>query len=334
MPAKITLNEVQLTYLFRDRNCTLDVIGEQMNCSRYTVAKAIKEYGLKRKYEDEEWLRATHHTHKKTIGDMAEMACCARDTIRVNMRKYNIETLDEVRYSGVRKYRVNYNYFDNINNAERAYWLGFILADGSIIRETTGVLRLSIHLAHKDRDHLVKFREAILSDAPIEDGHTFLNGKSHAYSKIRINSNDFCLSLMERGIEPHKSTREKVPTGIPEEFEKDFIRGYFDGDGCFSYWFDSKRQQFVRNFNVIGSQEIVDWIRDRISSKFKANGKVKPMGKIFRFDVNSEETEKVMNWLYEDADTYLLRKYDKYNEWLSLKHREDIVRPLVEKLES
>lgn len=37
------------------------------------------------------------------------------------MKKYNLSTLD---------YKLNYNKFDKIDTEEKAYWLGFLFADG------------------------------------------------------------------------------------------------------------------------------------------------------------------------------------------------------------
>ena len=326
MPAKKELDELMLRMMFCERNMILSDIGEYFKCDRRTIAKAIKERGLIRNYENPEWLRRKHHDEKRTIGQMAYEATCARNTIRVNMRKNKIDTLDEVRYSGVTKYTVDKNYFDTINTAEKAYWLGFIVADGGVLPEGNN-LRLAIMLAHRDKNHLEKFKEAISSDAPIDVGVTKLNGQSYPYAKVRINSTDFCVSLMEHNVLPNKSTNEKVPTGLPEKFYKDFIRGFFDGDGSFSYWYDKQRKQFVRAFNVVGSHEIVSWIHTILSSMFKIRATVRQDGRIYRIDINSEETEKIMDWLYEGADVYLQRKHDKYEEWLSL--REDIVRPHV-----
>ena len=51
---------------------------------------------------------------------------------------------------------INYNrhIFDNINNEEKAYWLGFIVADGYLNSDKH---MLRIKLGNKDKQHLIKF---------------------------------------------------------------------------------------------------------------------------------------------------------------------------------
>lgn len=48
-----------------------------------------------------------------------------------------------------RKYKFDENFFENIDTEEKAYWLGFIYADGAVFKRT-----LSIRLSTKDIHHL------------------------------------------------------------------------------------------------------------------------------------------------------------------------------------
>lgn len=50
-------------------------------------------------------------------------------------------------------YKINENYFENIDNKNKAYWLGFIAADGNVYGN-----KLSIELNSKDEGHLKIFR--------------------------------------------------------------------------------------------------------------------------------------------------------------------------------
>jgi DNA-binding transcriptional regulator WhiA len=59
---------------------------------------------------------------------------------------------------GPKVYTVNEAVFDTITE-ESAYWLGFLMADGSINTGKTGNPRIALTLAERDREHLVKFRK-------------------------------------------------------------------------------------------------------------------------------------------------------------------------------
>lgn len=68
-----------------------------------------------------------------------------------------------------RRFFVDETYFDEIDSEEKAYWLGFIYADG-YIRERKSGKSLEIKLAVKDKKHLELFREHLKSTHKITEG--------------------------------------------------------------------------------------------------------------------------------------------------------------------
>lgn len=72
------------------------------------------------------------------------------------------------------KIKMDETFFSVIETEEKAYWLGFIAADGCIRKNKSGSYELSIHLAEKDIEHLAAFKSAIQSDHKIV---TRQNGK-------------------------------------------------------------------------------------------------------------------------------------------------------------
>ena len=62
-----------------------------------------------------------------------------------------------------RKYVIDHHFFDVINTEEKAYWLGFITADGCVVSKN----RLTINLAVADVAHLEKLNVSLSSDYPI-----------------------------------------------------------------------------------------------------------------------------------------------------------------------
>ena len=55
-----------------------------------------------------------------------------------------------------RKYYINHNYFEIINTEEKAYWLGFIYADG-YVQSNRNTKNIGITLSNIDYNHLIKF---------------------------------------------------------------------------------------------------------------------------------------------------------------------------------
>ncbi|MFB6211001.1 MAG: homing endonuclease associated repeat-containing protein [Halobacteriales archaeon] len=64
-------------------------------------------------------------------------------------------------------YSVNEDYFETIDTAEKAYWLGFLYGDGYTFDSDDGRVFFGLELGVKDRHHLVKFKETIESKHPI-----------------------------------------------------------------------------------------------------------------------------------------------------------------------
>jgi hypothetical protein len=60
--------------------------------------------------------------------------------------------------------RVNEHFFDLVDAEEKAYWLGFLAADGNVHKNGMGI---SLTLQERDKDHLNKFLKAIDSKAKI-----------------------------------------------------------------------------------------------------------------------------------------------------------------------
>jgi len=116
-----------------------------------------------------------------------------------------------------RKYRINEDFF-NVINEENAYWLGFIWAT---VRSNK-YNKVSL-LSRKEL--LVRFNEALGSNYPIKNS---IDNKS----MIRITSLRILSRLAELGI--NDVVYMEFPD-IPVDYQKDFIRGYYDSDWGYHY---------------------------------------------------------------------------------------------------
>jgi DNA-binding transcriptional regulator WhiA len=77
--------------------------------------------------------------------------CCTRE-----LKKRGIGIRGSTRYT------IDETIFDDINTSEKAYWLGFIVADGYVSDSV-----LSLALSNKDEEHLKKFLLFCGSNSPI-----------------------------------------------------------------------------------------------------------------------------------------------------------------------
>lgn len=204
-----------------------------------------------------------------------------------------------------KKYNYNETYFKIINTEHKAYWLGFLYADGSIT-ELRKTLRLEISLSSIDKSHLLKFIEDIDGDLNMIKDHTStLNGIEYAVSSLNVNCTNLCRDLISQGCTPRKSLTLKFPTTVPNHLLRHFIRGYFDGDGCV----DTNRKRI----NVLGTNEFLT----SLSSYFESLG-VTPTKLYKKKDNKAYSMEKygvnakiILNHIYNPSTIYLDRKFNK-----------------------
>jgi hypothetical protein len=221
-----------------------------------------------------------------------------------------------------RKYFGDYRKFQNIDIPEKAYWLGFIAADGcNYWREENASLVISI--GRKDRSHLEKFRLFMNTNADIKD---FINtsgfsNDNQEMCKIVLNSKDLSNDLTDKGIVPHKSLILKPPK-IDEQFFLPFILGYFDGDGSLF-----KTQQNIYGINFVGTKEMLEWINDilQITTHLEQKKGYEEKNNFYIRCGGTNKPYNILKQLYNSCDVHLDRKYNLFLELETVVHNRNIM---------
>lgn len=202
-----------------------------------------------------------------------------------------------------RKIIFNENYFGKIDSSEKAYWLGFMYADGCV--SMTHRDKVVINLAGKDEEHLIRWHEAIGSCLKVRRG--FSNGNKVVYSQHY--SSIMCQDLIKLGCMPKKSLKLKFPTNeqVPEKLVFHFIRGYFDGDGCASLHNKWQKRPQLR-LSLIGTKDFLTKLKEiiEIDNKLRLTGNNK---KVYCLQINgNKKSKKIADLMYKDATICLERK--------------------------
>ncbi len=222
------------------------------------------------------------------------------------------------------KYEINRKYFEKIDTEDKAYWLGFIYADGCI---TNGALQMA--LAKKDREHLQTLLDCMGSTHRIytdksQSGYECNHGPAHTYM-IGIKIKELVDNLKQCGITERKSLTTLFPNDgiIPRDLIRHFIRGYFDGDGSMCY--NVKRKSWA--FSMVGTKEFLEKIKNEIDELLQGNMSFYPekrcLGKnVFYIRVGgsghkNNRLNLLFDFLYEGASVFLSRKKDKFVEALN-----------------
>lgn len=188
------------------------------------------------------------------------------------------------------------DYFDRIDSFDKAYYLGWIMADGNV-SITNGQYSLKIHIAIKDKELIDNFLSTIQSTNKTK----VRNGKNTSYY-VSLTSRHMCESLMNYGIIPHKTGLEVFPKDITKEYYRDFIRGVFDGDGITDI--SKKRSGFVGSYNLVNSiLSILNYKEIRIFKTKSEN--------IFYFLGGKKFSKFLFQYMYEDRELYLTRKFER-----------------------
>lgn len=119
-------------------------------------------------------------------------------------------------------------YFKNIDNKNKAYWLGFLYADGYINK-----YRLSIDLKLTDKIILEKFCKD--TGANINKLKIRQHKKGYKSIQLRITSKEFVSNIINKGCFNNKSKNIRLPIFDTEEINLSFLMGYYDGDGFTTY---------------------------------------------------------------------------------------------------
>lgn len=211
--------------------------------------------------------------------------------------------------SAYRYLPLNEESFNSIT-PDSAYWIGFLLADGTINQENQSSPKIVLGLQEKDIQHLHKFRNFL------ESGHTIAkrntkagNGKYYTNCQFSIRSRKLVEALANYGVVPNKSLTANVRI---LENNRDFWRGIIDGDGSLHY-----SNKYPR-LKLTGSQELLQQFREYAwSLGFKQKLTPYPNGKVFYLTIACTDAVKLADVLYADSTTFLDRKYKIYQEWLS-----------------
>lgn len=219
----------------------------------------------------------------------------------------------------------NKNYFKIIDTPDKAYWLGFIYADGWIINNTNaGTYELGIELQRKDRRHLEKFSEAIGGNFKIVDKHQFKRIAGAYYtsetfsSVIRIYSKSIVKDLIRHGVVERKTASDMYPQ--VDQYFIDFLRGYIDGDGCL--YFDKIHGKDRMTVAITSSNEKgLTYICEKLKQEYNVNSRVyKLKDRKYRLIVyRAEDVDRILGLLYYSDDVVCLsRKLEKYKTYLGL----------------
>jgi len=241
-----------------------------------------------------------------SVVEIARRLGVHRNAIYTSLHLMGIEDIREFR----RSVKFNQYFFNQINTEEKAYWFGFLCADGCVYIKNP-IYRVQIHLGGVDIGHLRKWHKSIGSCQNVTKCGGMVNSAHH--------SQRMCNDLIAHGCVTRKSLVLKFPI-IRNDLMRHFIRGYFDGDGSI-YWHQNRGQsRGGMRLSIVGTRRFLGSLQSELNRSLGIKRKKlssRPDHHLtFQLVIGVyREARRVAGWMYNGASVFLDRKRLRYVEF-------------------
>lgn len=208
-------------------------------------------------------------------------------------------------------------YFQFIDSEVKAYWLGFIYADGFLTynkERRNYELGIEIHTDDKYILDLLNYELGNSHKITSRKRNISFNGYDYISncSRIRVYSKDICDDLIAHGIVPDKTNSNKHPLIQDDILFLHFLRGFLDGDGCI-YQKDNKLQAVhFTNANV----PFLEYVQKRLDSLNIKSTIYREKDKKYRLNISLIDSKMFLDLIYKNSSIKLERKYTIYKNLL------------------
>lgn len=223
------------------------------------------------------------------------------------------------RRTGQKSQLKNHDFFENIDTEEKAYWLGFLYADGSVRHNKEKGESYSIRLELKKDDKYIieEFVKSIGLNKQVKE-YKDKNPRFKGYDTIKhnayiaFNSTKMFKDLESWGVVQNKTFKIKRLPTIPKELMNHFIRGYFDGDGSV---YENSASGNLR-VSIYGTydfvSDILNFLNKEIGVPLTKVTKQKSANVSFMNISKKDSVYDFYNYIYKDATVFLKRKKEKF----------------------
>ena len=319
-PTKQPTSRAQLIidkYLIEEKGST--TIAKELGIHENSILKVLKQ----------------HNVPRRQIGREKTSESKIREMEKMYNEGYSLEAVGEHFGSGAarvlgyfkrldiprrsaeeahRIYAINEDFFDNIDTEEKAYFLGFLFADGC--NQIEHFYAIVLGLNEQDKEILYKFSSLIYKDPNIAFDQVKFIDRTHEdkgiTANLSINSKHMCIQAAKLGLLTRKTFLLTWPKWLDRKLHRHFFRGYFDGDGTIN-----NEKEKSSGCKIISTKEFIEGARMITpvpGTMYKNDDSEEAEDKntwILSFNGN-RNIQKMLNWMYDGSTIYLKRKYDKH----------------------
>lgn len=187
-----------------------------------------------------------------------------------------------------------------------AYALGLMASDGCLSPDGRHLIFVS-----KDIEQIHNLQTCLGLEVKIARFLSGRPGSTEHYYRLQwgdVTLYDFLLSI---GFTPRKSLTLGA-LAIPDEHFFDFLRGHFDGDGCFYSYFDPRwKSSFMFYFTIAsGSKDFVLWLQELLTRLSGVAGHItsNPSKTFFQLKYAKKESLVLLERMYENPTALHLKR--------------------------
>lgn len=229
--------------------------------------------------------------------DIEKICDKKRSTISYWIHQYNLA--EDMKYKKLGNYA-----FEKIDTKEKAYALGFILADGAINHMN---MEIAVALADKS---VVEFLAKIIN-GNVQYDNTF-DKKARRFPRARLIKKITDITKFTGG----QSKADRHYPRVREDLEKYMLLGFFDGDGCLAWGRRKDKNRIWQKICFNSQLKILEGVQQYLIKKLNISTVVRPKANegcyVLEF-ANRSDVMKFCEHIYDDKDFIILRrKYLKY----------------------
>lgn len=202
---------------------------------------------------------------------------------------------------------------------ELSYAIGLLVTDGNLSKDGRHMIFVS-----KDIEQINNLNKCLGIKPKLGKTISGYNGKSA--HRVQFGGIIFYNFLLSIGLTPAKS-KTIGPVDIPAEFFWDYLRGCFDGDGCFySYWDSRWRSSHMFYIEFISaSKKHILWIQNEIKNRLNITGHITNDGRETTLQLKyakKDSLEIIKKMYYNTKVVCLSRKRDKIRKALKIESKQ------------
>ena len=270
--------------------------------------------------ESTEYIIDCYVNKKNSIEKIAKELNTSFKTISNELKRNNVHI--RTNREQALKYTANENFFEIIDNEDKAYWLGFMYADGYIMSKRKNSNRkIGLSLSIVDMERLQEFKKSLEYTGEIKVYNSTSGFSNTTYGRVIISSEKLANDLVNKGCYENKTHKLVFPSDdiVPKELKYHFVRGYLDGDGSIIVTFDENNNIKNAAINFTGTYEFLNGLKQFLGkSSLKLDKRHKnKKDNIYSLNIGgSMQTIEICYRLYAHSNTYMKRKHEKYMQLL------------------